>query len=108
MLKQSGMCARSIAHRVCFRRILEVGEFQRGGPADPAATGCNATRCDMAELINLRLARKRAVRAKADAKAAENRRAYGVSKAERRLASAEQESRRQKLDQHRLETGVRQ
>lgn len=61
----------------------------------------------MAELINLRLARKRALRAKAAAKAAENRRAYGVSKAERRLASAEQESRRQKLDQHRLETGVR-
>ena len=40
----------------------------------------------MAEIVNLRQARKRKARDAADAVAAANRRKHGVSKAERRLA----------------------
>jgi hypothetical protein len=94
-------------HDDCAPRLLqadtfEVGEFRRGGPADPVAT-----RCGMTKVTNLRLARKRAAREKAAAKAAENRVAHGASKAERHRANAERESGRRKLDQHRVETGVR-
>jgi hypothetical protein len=61
----------------------------------------------MAEIVNLRLARKRAARSKADAKAAERRLAHGVSKSERDHAAADRDKARQLLDQHRIETGDR-
>ena len=61
----------------------------------------------MAEIVNLRMARKRAGRSKAEDHAAEQRLAHGISKAERDRASADQDKARQTLDQHRIETGDR-
>ena len=59
----------------------------------------------MAEVINLRTARKRAARGKAERHAAENRHAHGVSKLERAKISAERDKASQTLDLHRIETG---
>ena len=61
----------------------------------------------MAEIVNLRLARKRAARSKAEGHAAERRLAHGASKAERDHVAADREQARHTLDQHRLETGDR-
>ena len=54
----------------------------------------------MAEIVNLRLARKRKARAAADAKAGENRAAHGVPKAARTLADAERDREARTLDGH--------
>ena len=59
----------------------------------------------MAEIVNLRIARKRATRGKAENRAAEARLAHGTSKSERTLAKADRARARQTLDQHRLEKG---
>jgi hypothetical protein len=61
----------------------------------------------MAEIVNLRTARKRAARRKAEAQAAERRIAHGAPKAERDRAAADRDKARQTLDQHRVETGDR-
>jgi hypothetical protein len=61
----------------------------------------------MAEIVNLRTARKRAERSKAERRAAENRQAYGASKRARADAAAEQDKLRQMLDGHRIEPGDR-
>jgi hypothetical protein len=61
----------------------------------------------LAEIVNLRLARKRAERGKSDTLAAKNRAAHGVSKRERELAKEERTTTQRKLDQHRLEPGDR-
>jgi hypothetical protein len=61
----------------------------------------------MADVVNLRSARKRAARAKSAARAAENRLAHGLSKRERQRAQTDREQARQRLDQHRIETGDR-
>ena len=61
----------------------------------------------MAEIVNLRMARKRAARSKAEDHAAEQRLAHGASKVERDRASADQDKARQILDHHRIETGDR-
>jgi hypothetical protein len=61
----------------------------------------------MAEIVNLRLARKRAVRSKAERQAAENRQAHGVSKWEHAQTAAAREKASQRLDQHRIEIGDR-
>ena len=61
----------------------------------------------MAEIVNLRMARKRAARAKAEQHAAEQRHAHGVAKPERDRVAAERDKARQNLDQHRIETGDR-
>jgi len=61
----------------------------------------------MAEIVNLRLARKRANRSKADSHAAEQRLAHGVSKSERDHATADRDKARHTLDQHRIEPGDR-
>lgn len=61
----------------------------------------------MAEIVNLRIARKRAARNKAEGQAAGQRLAHGVSKAERDLAAADRDKARQTLDQHQIETGDR-
>ena len=61
----------------------------------------------MAEIVNLRIARKRAARSKAEGHAAERRLAHGVSTMERDRAAADRDKARQILDQHRIETGDR-
>jgi len=59
----------------------------------------------MAEIVNLRIARKRAARGKVEHRAAEARLAHGASKSERTQAKADRAKARQTLDQHRLEKG---
>jgi hypothetical protein len=54
----------------------------------------------MAEIINLRQARKRKARADKDAKAAENRVAFGRTKEERRLSAAEKTLNLRRLEGH--------
>jgi DNA-binding helix-hairpin-helix protein with protein kinase domain len=61
----------------------------------------------MAEIVNLRIARKRATRNKAEHHAAEQRLAHGASKSERDHAAADRDKARQTLDQHRIDTGDR-
>lgn len=56
----------------------------------------------MAEVVNLRLARKRMARAEKQVKAAENRQAHGRTKAEKSIARSEREAAERKLDGHRL------
>lgn len=57
----------------------------------------------MAEVINLRLARKTRSRSDAARQAAENRALHGQSGAERRRQKMEQEREAQQFDAHRLE-----
>ena len=57
----------------------------------------------MAEVVNLRRARKMRVRAAAAAMAAEQRARYGRSRAEKRLDQAREEKRAHELDSHRRE-----
>ena len=55
-----------------------------------------------ANVVNLRRARKAAKRDKAEAEAAENRVSFGVSAAERKRLSAEEDRDARHLDQHKL------
>lgn len=57
----------------------------------------------MGEIVNLRQARKRKLRAGAVRDAAANRRKHGQSKAEREAARAERAKLILRLDQHRIE-----
>jgi hypothetical protein len=57
----------------------------------------------MAEVINLRAARKRAKRLEDSQHAAQNRAASGRSKRERELDQARQEKARRELESHRIE-----
>jgi len=59
----------------------------------------------MAQIVNLRTARKRQKRRQAEQKAAANRLAHGISKAARTRMQADSDKVDRKLDQHRLETG---
>ena len=61
----------------------------------------------MAEIVNLRIARKRAVRSNAERHAAEQRLAHGASKSERNQTAADRDKARQTLEQHRIEPGDR-
>ncbi len=61
----------------------------------------------MAEVVNLRMARKRAARSKAEGHAAEKRLLHGAAKWQRAEAEANRVKARQKLEQHRIETGDR-
>ncbi len=61
----------------------------------------------MAEIVNLRIARKRAERDKAAGLAAKNRFVHGASKSERSNATAERNKFRRTLDGHRIEPGDR-
>lgn len=61
----------------------------------------------MAEIVNLRIARKRAERGKAANRAAENRLAHGASKKERASAASERDKLCETLDSHRIEPGDR-
>jgi hypothetical protein len=59
----------------------------------------------MAEIVNLRTARKRAKRQEQAELAAEARVSSGMSKGERALARSMQSKVRRELDEHRIETG---
>ena len=59
----------------------------------------------MADIVNLRTARKRAQRAKAENDATANRLAHGRPSAERKLDAAKRERTDQVLDQHHIEKG---
>ncbi|WP_404404144.1 DUF4169 family protein [Pelagibacterium halotolerans] len=59
----------------------------------------------MAEIVNLRQARKRKARAEKDAKAAQNRIQFGRTKAERNLSDAKNALDAKRVDQHKRETG---
>ncbi|HEV2511062.1 DUF4169 family protein [Bosea sp. (in: a-proteobacteria)] len=57
----------------------------------------------MAEIVNLRRARKARDRASAEAQAEQNRIAFGRTKAERKLTEAEKALAERRLEGHRLE-----
>lgn len=59
----------------------------------------------MGPIINLRTARKRAKRAKAEREAAANRLAHGRSKADRNLERSRSDKDNRSLDHHRIEGG---
>jgi hypothetical protein len=59
----------------------------------------------MAEIVNLRTARKRAKRRREEERAVQARVSHGVSKADRALGRAERSRTRRELDEHRIETG---
>lgn len=59
---------------------------------------------DMAEIVNLRQARKAKGRASAETRAAGNRAAFGRSKAEKKAEEAAREKARRGLDGAKLET----
>ena len=59
----------------------------------------------MAEIVNLRTARKRAKRQLDAEHATQARVSHGMSKAARALARSEQSKVRRELDEHRIETG---
>ena len=57
----------------------------------------------MAEIVNLRRARKHKARAAKDARAADNRTRFGRSKAEKRVAEAERDRAKSGLDGRKLD-----
>ena len=59
----------------------------------------------MGELVNLRMARKKAKRERDKQRAHENRLSHGRPIAERRLSDARAEKAQRDLDQHRIGTG---
>jgi hypothetical protein len=59
----------------------------------------------MADIVNLRTARKQAKRRQAERTAAANRLAHGRSKAERTFTESRQDKAARDLEQHRIETG---
>jgi Domain of unknown function (DUF4169) len=59
----------------------------------------------MVEVVNLRIARKRAKRQQGDLLAHGNRIAHGQPKSERKLSAARKEKASHDLDRHRIETG---
>jgi Domain of unknown function (DUF4169) len=61
----------------------------------------------MAEIVNLRLARKHVARLEADRKAAERRTTHGLSKSQRNRLIADRGKLEKSVDQHRLEPGDR-
>jgi len=61
----------------------------------------------MADIVNLRLARKRVARNKDAERAAENRLAHGATKRDRDEAATERDKLRRTIDGHRIEPGDR-
>jgi hypothetical protein len=59
----------------------------------------------MAQVVNLRTARKRAKRKQDEARANGNRLAHGRPKSERKLEAARREQAGRNLERHRIETG---
>jgi hypothetical protein len=67
--------------------------------------GLGTLRPRMAEIVNLRTARKRADRRRDEERAAKARVSHGMSKAARARAKTESSKFRSELDGHRIETG---
>jgi hypothetical protein len=89
-------------------RIGAIGADSKGLQRATLTIAHSATaRSGMVEIVNLRMARKRALRDKAERRAAEQRVAHGVPKSEREHAAADRDQARQTLDQHRIEPGDR-
>jgi len=63
--------------------------------------------CIMTQIVNLRIARKRAARDQAARSAAKNRFAHGISEAERNRLAAARESSARLLDRHKIDAGDR-
>jgi hypothetical protein len=59
----------------------------------------------MAEIVNLRLARKQAKRRRAEHDAAQQRLAHGRSKADKTLQRSRNKKAERELDRHRIESG---
>ncbi|HET7850189.1 MAG TPA: DUF4169 family protein [Pseudolabrys sp.] len=59
----------------------------------------------MGQIVNLRTARKRALRQKEERRAAANRLAHGRSNTERKLDAARVQKTRHDLDAHRIDPG---
>jgi Domain of unknown function (DUF4169) len=59
----------------------------------------------MGEVVNLRIARKRAARKQSDARAAEKRLQHGLSKDQRTLAKRQKAKAQRELDIHRMDRG---
>ena len=59
----------------------------------------------MGQVVNLRIARKRAARDKAAEEAAAKRLQHGRPKSEQSLQSAQSEQAKRRLDGHRIDTG---
>ena len=59
----------------------------------------------MADVVNLRLARKQAKRRQAEQEAAQRRLAHGRSKGEKALQRAQSDKVERELDRHRLHSG---
>ena len=59
----------------------------------------------MAEIVNLRQARKRRARAEKDAQAEQNRLSFGRTKAEREASAAKAELEARRLEGHRRDGG---
>jgi hypothetical protein len=59
----------------------------------------------MAEIVNLRMARKRVKRQREQERAAQARVSHGVSKTDRAQVESEKQMRLRHLDAHRIETG---
>jgi len=59
----------------------------------------------MADVVNLRMARKHAKRRQAEQEAAQRRLAHGRSKAEKVLQRSQGDKAERELDRHRLERG---
>ena len=57
----------------------------------------------MAEIVNLRQVRKQKARAQAEKTAAQNRIAFGRTKAERKLTEAERDKAARHIDGHKLD-----
>lgn len=72
---------------------------------DPHKSSSYRLSFEMAKVINLRAARKRAARLQEEQRAAERRAEYGRPKGERLLVKARGEKARREVDGHRIENG---
>ena len=77
----------------------------RWSPSTPSARNRDGPAKVMAEVVNLRQARKRRDRAERETEAEANRIKHGLGKAEKTLATARREQDARKLEGHRLEPG---
>ena len=82
-----------------------IGKFQWSATADNDHTSRAKTRFGMADVVNLRAARKRGQRQQAEREAATNRLAHGRPKSERKLETVRREKASRDLDFHRIEMG---
>jgi Domain of unknown function (DUF4169) len=87
---------------VIQRRGIDVTLHEVSGLIATNVVTPNST---MGELVNLRIARKRAKRHRAEADAAVKRLVHGRSKSERAVERSRDEKARKELDQKRIETG---